>query len=105
MTGINVCRIGDQVVGFCSAGGHGSNRPFTGQWTTSNSSLLAPGSIQVILVGDTGTTDCGHTFVASTGSSVVQVEGKALHRVGDEVIVLGGGYGHSVTGGEGITSV
>lgn len=101
----NVCRVGDIVTGFCSAGGHGSNRPFTGHWTTSFSTILSADGIQVILTGDQGITDCGHTFVASTGSNVVTVGGLALHRVGDEVVVIGGGYGHSVTGTPEVTSV
>lgn len=101
----NVCCVGDTVTGFCSAGGHGSNRPFTGHWTVSKSSLLLGDSLKVIVVGDEGVTDCGHTFIASTGSSTVLINGQGLHRVGDEVVVVGGGYGHSITGNEGITSV
>ena len=71
----------------------------------SKSPLLLGDSIQVIVIGDEGVTDCGHTFVASTGSSTVLLGGVGLHRVGDEVVVVGGGYGHSITGNEGISSV
>lgn len=101
----NVCCVGDLVTGFCSAGGHADNRPFTGHWTTCKTSILLEDSIKIITVGDEGITDCGHTFVASTGSEISQLEGRGLHRVGDEVLVIGGGYGHSITGSEAITSV
>lgn len=97
MVSKSVCLVGDRVEGHCSAGGHSNNRPFYGYWINSNSSLDYEGT-SVILTGDTGVTDCGHTFVALSGSSKISCDGKSIHRVGDSVQVIGGGTGESVTG-------
>lgn len=91
-----VARLNDTVTGTCNGGGH-SSRTFTGHWVTCSSTVKA-NELGVVRLGDTGTTDCGHTFVASTASLNVTADGIHVHRVGDEVIVLEGGNGHTVTG-------
>lgn len=92
-----IARLGDQVEGTCRAGGDDHPRHFIGHWTTCSGTFFADG-IGVIRVGDQGVTDCGHTFHASTGSSIGKDQGLAIHRVGDEVIVDQGGEGVTVSG-------
>lgn len=94
----DVCRIGDQSTGTCWAAGHGS-RTFIGTWDTIvGVSIFTADGIQVIRVGDEGTTDCGHRIRATEGSSVCNDLTKNVHRVGDALIVVEGGEGVSTTG-------
>lgn len=98
-----VARVGDVVVGYCNGQGHTPNREFTGVWVTGSDTLTTSG-VGVVRVGDTGVTDCGHTFQAATGSDVATDTGQPLHRVGDLVIVEGSGVGVTVTGDDVLTS-
>ncbi|MNK27663.1 hypothetical protein D3C87_460250 [compost metagenome] len=98
-----VARVGDTVTGTCRASASGHPRTFTGTWQT-GSGFCTVNGIQIVRVGDTGTTDCGHHFVATTGSSISSADGLAIHRVDDEVTVVEGGEGTTVTGSNILTS-
>lgn len=102
MTAKAVARIGDTVTGTCWAPGHG-RRAFTGLWETGSGSVKA-GGLYVVRIGDTGTTDCGHTFKATTGSAVFKADGLAVHRVDDLVVVGDGGEGSTTGGSETVSS-
>lgn len=100
MTSKQICRVGDTVTGTCRVpNAQNHPRQFTGVWQTGSSMVKCDG-IPVVRVGDSGVTDCGHTFHAVEGSSTTidTTNGKALHRVGDAVTVDLGGEGVSVTG-------
>lgn len=92
-----ICRIGDQCTGTCQVSAPGHPRTFTATWQTGSSDMF-DGIIPLVRVGDTGITDCGHTVQATGGSSVTKNNGIPVHRVTDAVIVLGGGFGVSITG-------
>lgn len=85
-----VCRVGDTISGTCSIDG-----PTTGVWP-SNTHFVTDQGVKVILVGDTGVAACGHTFTASTGSAIAKVNGVAIHRIGDSIVLSSGGTGISV---------
>lgn len=97
MTFKPIARIGDTVTGICNGSGHVSGYSFTGTWVTGSNNCVADNK-GIIRIGDTGTTNCGHHFHATTGSSIGTANGLAIHRVGDQVIVNEGGYGQTVTG-------
>lgn len=97
----NVALVGDKVEGTCNA--HDSPRSFIGTWTQGSGRYTCQGK-EVIRVGDKGVTDCGHTIEAVTGSERSVFGGKGLHRVGDQVVVLEGGQGVTVTGFAGFTT-
>lgn len=103
MTAKPVARIGDIVTGTCWASGHDS-RAFTGLWETGSDYVKADGRY-VVRIGDTGTTDCGHTFRATTGSAVLVVDGLAVHRVDDLIVVNEGGEGSTTEGSEAVSSL
>lgn len=98
----SVARTGDTVTGLCRGSGHVVNRPFTGTWGA-GSSVVKANNIGVIRVGDTGTTDCGHTFTATGGSSVATADGRQIHGVGNSVTTEGGGTGSTTTGSPTVT--
>ena len=104
MTTKPVCRVGDEVIGTCNGSGHPAGRPFIGCWSTGSDVLTADG-LGVVLLGDSGVTDCGHIFTASSASSIASVSGVGVHRVGDQVLTEGGGVGHSVSGSASTTSM
>lgn len=93
----SICRIGDIVTGTCLVSTTGHPRSFTGTWTTGSQVVFAD-NIGVVRLGDSGITDCNHTFVAIAGSLYSTVEGLPLIRVGDTVEVIGGGTGTAITG-------
>lgn len=92
-----VVRVGDRVEGHCNGPGHQAGRAFFGTFTTGSPTVTLDGR-GVVRVGDTGLTDCGHTFVAITGSGLCSVNGKRVHRVGDQVRTEGDGIGTTVAG-------
>lgn len=92
-----VARIGDTVTGVCNGSGHAVGRPFTGTWQTGSPTVTANG-IPVVRLGDTGITDCGHQFTATTASSVSFANNIQIHRVTDSVLTEGGGPGNTVSG-------
>lgn len=92
---IGICRIGDTASGTCTA--HSSPRAWVGTLQTSSTGFTADG-IGVCGVGDTGTTDCGHTFQITAGSTVLTGAGIAVARIGDPVIVIQGGNGVLTSG-------
>lgn len=87
-----ICRNGDSFSGTCAA--HGVPTAFTGTWAISRPTLHSDG-LDVVIVGDTSPTSCGHTAMATMGSVVVT---PSVHRVGDAITVLEGGSGQSTTG-------
>ena len=95
MTARAIARIGDQATGTCLA--HTSPRQFTATITTGSDIVTCDG-IGVARVGDTGTTDCGHTIQITEGSTLTTVLGIGVARVGDAVIVVEGGSGVITTG-------
>ncbi len=102
-----VARIGDEVQGICRNPSH-PVRNFIGHWDTlypsgSDLNVVKANNISVIRLNDRGTTDCGHVFYASTASNIGGTNGRGLHRIGDEVIVIGGGEGVTTTGSGTIT--
>lgn len=90
-----VCRVGDQVIGTCFA--HENPVAFVGVWAGGSNVVTADG-LGVVRVGDTGTTNCGHTIMATSGSAPVTADGIPVVRVGDTVIVTQGGTGIIVAG-------
>lgn len=98
-----IAREGDVVTGVCNGPGHVANRPFTGVWLA-GSGAVNSNSLSTIRVGDTGLTDCGHTFTAITGSDTVTADGMAVHRLGDSVLTVGGGSGVTVSASSDITA-
>lgn len=91
-----VCRVGDQGEGICRA--HPSPRKFTTTFVTGAETLNGDG-VAVCVIGTVGKTSCGHTTIATTGSTtVVGPDGKAVHRVGDTGIVVEGGSYVATTG-------
>lgn len=94
----NVCRIGDLGVGTCYAHEHPTS--FTTTFITGDERNVVNGR-QVVRVGDLGRTSCGHTTMATSGSSnTLGSNGQGLHRIGDVGIVLEGGSYVAVTGSE-----
>lgn len=93
-----LARVGDAVEGTCRA--HKSPRHFSGTITQGSATCTADG-LGLARVGDTGTTDCGHTFVITQGSSVSTADGVGLARTGDAVQVVQGGEG-VITGGSSV---
>lgn len=95
-----LCKFDDIVTGRCEVTGRTDHpRDFVGTWTTSSTDVKCNGQ-GLVRVNDTGTTDCGHHFVAVTGSSQVTNGGFGLVRVGDLVSIIepGGGVGVVSTG-------
>lgn len=93
-----IARVGDSVAGICSALGHVENLHFSGVWTVSHSSATSDGQ-GIIVTGDTGNASCGHTFKATTGSSIVTNNNIQVHRVGDQIVIVEGpGTGTTVSG-------
>lgn len=89
-----ICRVGDTVKGTCKVG---HTRAFTGTWQTGSGVVKCDG-LSVVRENDTGLTDCGHTFKALGGVSTLTADGLKVQRVGDAVVVIGGGDGTSTTG-------
>lgn len=89
-----ICRVGDTVTGTCRAG---HTRAFTGTWQAGSGTVSCDG-LAVVRENDTGLTNCGHTFKAVGGVSTLTADGLKVQRVGDAVIVIGGGEGVSTTG-------
>lgn len=75
-----IARIGDTIQGNCSK--HG---PVSGNFTQGSNVCTADG-IPVVLVGHAGVATCGHHFAASSGSSISDVLGVPVVRVGDSVV-------------------
>ena len=98
-----VARVNDMVSGHCDGPGHEARHPFTGVWLT-GSSLVSNDGMAVVFVGDTGVTDCGHHFTASTGSPLAGADGQQVHRVGDMVKVQEGGEGTTISGSDTLQS-
>ena len=92
-----VCRVGDHVTGECRGPGH-DPRTFLGTWTQSMINLGETDGKAIICVGDLGVTDCGHHFVASSGSDIFYLAETKVHRVGDQVTVIEDGEGISISG-------
>ncbi len=93
-----VARLGDAVIGVCRSAAHDNPRNWTGVFETATAGYTADG-IPVVRVGDTGSTSCGHTFVAIEGSSVLTgAGGIPVVRVGDAVEVIAGGDGTVISG-------
>jgi hypothetical protein len=80
-----VCRIGDTGQGTCFL--HDPPRQFTTTFTTGSAVMFADG-IAICVVGTLGTTDCGHHTRATTGSGLSGATDGAIHRVGDEGVVI-----------------
>jgi len=99
----HICRVTDQVTGVCEADAPGHPRAFVGTWNTGSIDCTANG-LGLIRQGDTGTTDCGHPFIANGGSIDVVSNGLLIQRVGDPVTLPLGGYGNSITGSPDVTS-
>lgn len=101
----SVTRVGDLGTGICT--GHPSPTPFTVTFTGSASPPGSSGSSSgqaIMRVGDKGTTTCGHTTTATTGSSIVTINTLGIHRVGDTGVSDAGGT-YTVTTGDGNTIV
>lgn len=94
-----VARIGDTVVGYCNGPNHKKNKEFTGVWITGSETVFAD-HLGVVRLNDTGVTDCGHTFIATSAAQNVNADNLGVHRVGDTVLTEGGGVGVTVTGSE-----
>lgn len=92
-----VARIGDTVTGICNGSGHAAGRAFTGTWQTGSPNVFA-NEIPIVRLNDTGITDCGHHFYASTASAYHKANNIFIHRVTDQVIVVEGGSGTTITG-------
>lgn len=106
MTAKAVARVGDTVVGICRHSSHnGIDYPFSaGRWTQGSSIVTANG-IGIVRQGDSGITECNHTFVAQTTSTAVGTESLPLHRVGDSVTSGFGTTGTTTTGSPTVTSL
>lgn len=79
MTGI--ARLNDIGLGVCPC--HPIPVPYTttlvaGNVTTRNNALGTTG------IGAIGIASCGHATTAVTGSITTRIEGKAVHRLGDQ---------------------
>lgn len=96
-----VARVGDTVVGTCTA--HDSPRQFTATLLVGSGTVKADGRA-TCRVGDTGSTDCGHTVQIVAGSGVAKANGLGLARLGDPVIVVEGGDGIIVAGSSNVKS-
>jgi len=94
----NICRIGDTIVGTCNGPGRDHPRSCTGVWVTGSDTGVVD-DINIVRVGDTGVTDCGHTFFAVTGSELCQCDERNVVCVGDTVNIQGGS-GVTVTGSD-----
>jgi uncharacterized Zn-binding protein involved in type VI secretion len=93
-----IARIGDSASGTCTA--HSHTRAWTGVFTTATGGFTVDG-VQVISQGDTGITDCGHTFRFDAGDSILTgVGGRQIAREGDPVIVVEGGSGVITSGSD-----
>lgn len=93
-----ICRVGDKIEGTCNASGGDHPRSCTGIWETGSEIGMVDG-IPIVRVGDTGTTDCGHPFVAITGSLVAECDGRYIVCIGD-LVDISGGSGVTVTGSD-----
>lgn len=74
----SVSRLGDRTTGYCSS--HGGTY---GGTITSSSSDVKANSKGVARVGDTVTSDCGHTGIINSGAATVKANGQSIARVGD----------------------
>lgn len=88
-----VCRVGDTCEGVCTA--HSPPESFTGTFTQGVAKYTADG-IPVVVVGCIGDASCGHGIVAVSGSSVTDVDGVPVVRVGDSVTLTMGGAGSGI---------
>lgn len=91
-----VCTVGDIGVGICPAH-YPSPIPFTTTFSRGVSTVSAYGK-NIITIGGSGNSSCGHDTVALTGSSTVFAGGMGVHRVGDTGIGSGGGTYTATTG-------
>ena len=101
MAQMGLARIGDTLTGTCTA--HSSPRVWHGVFSVGTAGFTADG-LDVVAVGDTGNTDCGHHFRVTTGSAVLTGSGKVVTRHGDSVIVIEGGTGTITSGSAYVTS-
>jgi uncharacterized Zn-binding protein involved in type VI secretion len=92
-----IARTGDIVIGYCNGQGHDARREFVGVWNNGSDRASLDGA-DIVRQGDTGQTDCGHTFLAAEGSAELSADGMPVHRVGDTVIVIEGGVGVTQSG-------
>ena len=91
-----IARIGDTGSGICLL--HDPPKPFTTTFITGDPIVDINGR-PMVRVGDLGTTTCGHTTQATSGSPTVKgSNGQNVHRVGDGGIVIGGGSYTVVSG-------
>ena len=84
-------RVGDTVAGVCQVSASGHPRNCIGTWLNGSTKVSASNGLGFVCVGNTGITDCGHTFIAVNGSSSISVQGIGVERVGDIAPIIGGG--------------
>jgi hypothetical protein len=82
-----VCRVGDTGVGVCPC--HGVPVVYT---TTFHdcSPVHTTDGLNTAVITSVGISTCGHPTVALTGSPVSDVQGLAVHRIGDTGANCGG---------------
>jgi uncharacterized Zn-binding protein involved in type VI secretion len=81
--GQSVARVGDPVL--CSCSKHGPGK--TGTIAQGVADIFANG-LQISLVNHEGDLSCGHRFKITSGSSVYDVDGIPVARVGDSIVII-----------------
>jgi uncharacterized Zn-binding protein involved in type VI secretion len=88
-----VARVGDSCTLSCQVHGTVSGPFFEGVGNATADGL------NIVLVGHRGTASCGHTYRATSGSTIASINGIPLVRVGDPVQFIDvSGTGVVVTG-------
>lgn len=85
----SICRVGDSGSGYCDL--HEHRIPITVTLTSGEIDIETEG-LPTATVGSTGIASCGHPTVALTGSVNYTVNGKGVHRVGDQGTTGSGVY-------------
>jgi uncharacterized Zn-binding protein involved in type VI secretion len=75
-----VARMGDMGVGVCPC--HGIPVSYTTIFTEGAPTHFTD-DLNTAWVTTVGVSSCGHSTIALTGSPVVDIQGNAIHRVGD----------------------
>ena len=99
---VAVSRLSDIGTGTCKAGHPdvpvGSPKDYAVSYISGAQSVFV-NNLPMLIIGSQGTTDCGHTTTAISGSDTEFAEYLAIHRIGDIGIINEGDGEHIVVTG------
>lgn len=79
-----VARLSDRTTGTCSHPSHLVPISVGGSITTASTDVLTNSPLGTARIGDTVTSDCGHTGKIITGSPQVEANRRKVARIGDK---------------------